>query len=214
MRPDAAPRWIPAAALLLACAWPLALHAAVLLGAPHWVPRLTAAALALAAALWAAAQRTARAALAATGIALAACAAALAAPQLLLYAPPVLINASLAVAFAASLRGSEPVITRFARLEHDPLPPELALYTRRLTLAWAMLFAGMGAAALALAARGSLQAWSTFTYVVCYLLVAALFAGEYAYRRWRFRHYRHASLPELARNVRRAGLFPRHGERR
>lgn len=207
---SAAPRWIPAAALLLACAWPLSLHAAVLLGAPHWVPRLTAVALALAAALWAVARRSARASLGALGIALAAAAIVLTAPALLLYAPPVLINAALAAVFAASLRaGGEPVIARFARLEHDPLPQELALYTRRLTLIWALLFAGMGAAGLALALRASLQAWSTFTNVVCYLLVAALFAGEYAYRRWRFRQYRHASLLELARNVRRAGLHAR-----
>jgi uncharacterized membrane protein len=210
MTPSAAPRWIPAAALLLACAWPLSLHTAVLLGAPHWVPRLTAGALALAAALWAAAQRSARATLGALGLALATAAVALAAPALLLYAPPVLINAALAAAFAASLRaGGEPVIARFARLEHDPLPQELALYTRRLTLIWAMLFAAMCAVALALALGASLQAWSTFTNVGCYLLVAALFAGEYAYRRWRFREYRHASLLELARNVRRAGLFAR-----
>jgi uncharacterized membrane protein len=210
MKPSAAQRWVPAAALLLACAWPLSLHAAVLLAAAHWVPRLTAAAIALAAALWAAAERSARAVLGALGIALAALAAALAAPSLLLYAPPVLINAALAVVFAASLRSARaPVITRFARLEHDPLPQELALYTRRLTLIWALLFAGMGAAALALAARGSLEAWSTFTNVVCYLLVAALFTGEYAYRRWRFRQFRHATLLELARNVRRAGLFAR-----
>jgi uncharacterized membrane protein len=210
MTPSAAPRWIPAAALLLACAWPLSLHAAVLLGAPHWVPRLTAGALALAAALWAAARRSARAALGALGLALASAAIALAAPALLLYAPPVLINAALAAVFAASLRaGGEPVIARFARLEHDPLPQELALYTRRLTLIWAMLFAGMGAVALVLALGASLQAWSTFANVGCYLLVAALFAGEYAYRRWRFRNYRHASLLELVRNVRRAGLFAR-----
>jgi uncharacterized membrane protein len=210
MRPPAVPRWVAAAALLLACAWPLALHAAVLLSQPHWVPRLTAVALALAAALWATARRRMRATLLALGIALTAAAVAAFLPALLLYAPPLLINAGLAAVFASSLRGTrEPVISRFARLEHDPLPPELALYTRRLTIAWAMLFAGMGAAALALAARGSLEAWSTFTNVVCTLLVAALFAGEYAYRRWRFRQYRHASLLELARNVRRAGQHAR-----
>ena len=210
MTQPAAPRWVPAAALLLACAWPLSLHGAVLLGVPHWGPRLTAGALALAAALWAAARRSASATLGALGITLAAAAAAVAAPALLLYAPPVLINAALAALFAASLREArEPVISRFARLEHDPLPQELALYTRRLTLIWAVLFAGMGAIAIALALRGPLEAWSAFTNVVCYVLVAALFAGEYAYRRWRYRQYRHAPLPELVRNVRRAGLFSR-----
>lgn len=208
--PAAAPRWIARAALLLACAWPLSLHGAVLLGAPHWVPRLTAGALMMAAALWASAARSARAALCALGIALLAAWSAHAAPQLLLYAPPVLLDVALAAVFAASLRPPrEPVITRFARLEHPVLPRELALYTRRLTAVWAALFAAMAGVALMLALRGPLEAWSTFTNVVSYLLVAALFAGEHAYRRRRFRQYRHAGLRELVRNVRGAGLFAR-----
>jgi uncharacterized membrane protein len=208
--PPAAPRWIPRAALVLACAWPLSLHGAVLLGAPHWVPRLTAGALIMAAALWACAARSPRAAVCALGIALLAAWAARAAPQLLLYAPPVLINVALAAVFAASLRPPrEPVITRFARMEHPVLPSELALYTRCLTVLWAALFAAMAGVALTLALHGSLEAWSTFTNVVSYLLVAALFAGEHAYRRRRFRQYRHAGLRELVRNVRGANLFAR-----
>jgi len=89
------------AAVLLACAWPLSLHCAVLLGAPQWGPRLTAIAVILAAALWGSASGRG---LAAIGIALAAAATALAAPALLLYAPPVLINLALAIVFGSSLR--------------------------------------------------------------------------------------------------------------
>lgn len=211
MTPPAAPRWLPRAALLLACAWPLALHGALLLGAPDWVPSITAGALTGAAALWAFAARSTRALAIGLGVASLSAAAARFLPQVLLYAPPILIDATLALAFAASLRPPrEPVITRFARMEHATLPAELAIYTRRLTLAWATLFAAMAIVALWLALWGSLEAWSTFTNVVSYLLVAALFAGEHAYRRWRFRHLRHASLLELVRNVRSAGLFARH----
>jgi len=195
------------AAVLLACAWPLSLHCAVLLGAPQWGPRLTAIAIILAAALWGSASGRG---LAAIGIALAAVATALAAPALLLYAPPVLINLALAIVFGNSLRAPrEALITTFARMEHAELPADLALYTRRLTLVWTALFAAMAAVALALALAGSLATWSTFTNVVSYLLVAALFAGELAYRRRRFRQYRHATLFELVRNVRNAGLFTR-----
>ena len=195
------------AAVLLACAWPLSLHCAVLLGAPQWGPRLTAIAIILAAALWGSASGRG---LAAIGIALAAVATALAAPALLLYAPPVLINLALAIVFGNSLRAPrEAIITKFARMEHAELPADLALYTRRLTLVWTALFAAMAAVALALALAGPLATWSTFTNVVSYLLVAALFAGELAYRRRRFRQYRHATLFELVRNVRNAGLFTR-----
>jgi uncharacterized membrane protein len=122
----------------------------------------------------------------------------------------VLINLALAIVFGNSLRAPrEAIITKFARMEHAELPADLALYTRRLTLVWTALFAAMAAVALALALAGPLATWSTFTNVVSYLLVAALFAGELAYRRRRFRHYRHATLFELVRNVRNAGLFPR-----
>jgi uncharacterized membrane protein len=210
MTPPAAPRWLPRAALLLACAWPLSLHGALLLGAPHWVPAITSGALIGAAALWALAARSARALAIGLGVALLAAAAARVVPQALFYAPPILIDAALALVFAASLRPPrEPIITRFARMEHPTLPAELALYTRRLTLAWATLFAALSVVALALALRGSLAAWSTFTNVVSYLLVAALFAGEHAVRRWRFRHLQHATLLELLRNVRSTGLFAR-----
>lgn len=195
------------AAVLLAIAWPLSLHCALLLGAPQWGPRLTAIAVAIAAALWAVGTRRILPALA---VALATAAAAILAPQFLLYAPPVLINLALAALFGASLRAPrEPLIATFARQEHPDLPADLALYTRRLTLLWAVLFAAMAAIALALALGGSLETWSTFTNVVSYLLVAALFAGEYAYRRWRYRQYRHGSLPELVRIVRTAGPFGR-----
>jgi uncharacterized membrane protein len=195
------------AAVLLACAWPLSLHCAVLLDAPQWGPRLTAIAIVLAAVLWAGATRRV---LPAIGVALAAVAAALAAPAVLLYAPPVLINLSLAIVFGRSLRASrEAVITTFARMEHADLPADLALYTRRLTLVWTALFAAMAALSLVLALGDSLALWSTFTNVVSYLLVAALFAGEHSYRRWRFSQYRHASMLELVRNVRNAALSAR-----
>jgi len=40
-------------------------------------------------------------------------------------------------------------------------------------------------------------------------LVGALFLGEFAYRRVRFRNYRHHSPLQLLRNVRRTKLFER-----
>ncbi|MGH8672839.1 MAG: hypothetical protein ACREVG_00860 [Burkholderiales bacterium] len=133
-----------------------------------------------------------------------------AAPALLLFAPPVLINALLAFVFGASLRsGRDPIISVFARMEQGLLPADLARYTRALTWIWTGLFVAMAGTALALALLGSLALWSTFTNVVAYALVAALFVGEYLYRRWRYRQYRHATLIELVANVRSAGVFTR-----
>lgn len=211
MPSSAAPGWIARAAWLLALAWPVAVHGAVLLGRPDWAPRATAAAIVLAALLWAFAARRAHAVAGAAVVALLVPALAFATPQALLYAPPVVINAALAVVFGRSLLAPrDPVITVFARMEHAELPAELARYTRRLTLLWTLLFAAMAGIALALALTGPLALWSAFTNVVSYLLVIALFAGELVYRRWRYRRYHHAGLFELARNVRRAGLLRRH----
>lgn len=195
-------------ALLLACAWPLSLHAAILSGNARWAPVVTALAMTLGLVLWALARRSLM--ITVVAVAMTACLGIFSvhAPAVLIYAPPVLINTALAVVFAMSLRASRvPIITRYARLEHDVLPPELAQYARTLTLAWALLFAAMAVVSLALAAFGSVNEWSTFSNLMSYLLVGLLFLGEWFYRRRRFREYRHATLPELVRNVRRAGLF-------
>ena len=206
----AAPNRIVRCSVVLALTWPLSIHAAVLLGAPDWGPRCTAIAGSLAAFLWAAARRRREAYAFAAALAVTLGALALGAPYVLLVAPPILINAALACLFGSTLLpGRDPFISRFARMEQGTLPADLARYTRRLTWIWTLLFTAMAATALALALFGSLAAWSTFTNVVTYTLVAVFFAGEHAYRRVRYRQYRHASLPDLVSNVRSAGLFAR-----
>jgi uncharacterized membrane protein len=130
--------------------------------------------------------------------------------QWLLYLPPVAINLALCWLFGRTLvRGRTPLIARFALMEQGTLTEELAVYTRRLTWIWTLLFAGAAAASLLLALSGSRDAWSLFTNLVNYLLVAALFLGEFVYRRLRFPRYRHQSPLQLLRNVRRTSLFER-----
>ena len=122
----------------------------------------------------------------------------------------MLINAALAAFFGASLRpGREPVISVFARLEQGQLQPDLARHARLVTWCWTLLLVAMAISALALAAWAPMETWSLFANVLSYSLIAALFVGEYLYRRVRFRHYRHASLAALLSNVRRANLFAR-----
>jgi uncharacterized membrane protein len=143
---------------------------------------------------------------------LAAAAAFLALPDTpaLLYVPPVAVNLALCWLFSRTLaRGRVPLIARFALLEQGSLSPELASYTRALTWTWTLLFAGAAIASAALALSGDRDAWSLFTNLVNYLLVAALFLGEFLYRRLRFRAYRHQSPLQLLRNVRRTNLFER-----
>lgn len=128
----------------------------------------------------------------------------------LLYLPPVAINLALCWLFGRTLvRGRVPLIARFAMMEQGTLSAELASYTRTLTWLWTLLFAGAAAASLLLALSGNRDAWSLFTNLLNYLLVAMLFLGEFAYRRLRFRSYQHQSPLQLLRNVRRTNLFER-----
>jgi len=130
--------------------------------------------------------------------------------QWVLYLPPIGINLALCWLFGRTLApGRVPLIARFALMERGTLTEELAAYTRRLTWLWTLLFAGAALASLVLTLSGDRDAWSLFTNLVNYLLVAALFLGEFVYRRLRFRNYRHQSPLQMLRNVRRTNLFER-----
>jgi uncharacterized membrane protein len=122
--------------------------------------------------------------------------------SVLVHAVPVAINLALAAWFASTLRaGREPMITRFARAERGVLEADLAAYTRTLTWVWVALFVAVAMIDAVRAVGGTRAAWLAFTGAGGYLMVAALFLGEWVYRRRRFRHYRHASPPALVRNV-------------
>jgi uncharacterized membrane protein len=124
----------------------------------------------------------------------------------LLRAPPVVIYAALAAWFGKTLLpGKEPLISRLASLERGELEPELARYTRLLTVIWSAFFAAMSAVSAALAVLADAGTWSLFTNGVNYVLIAALFVGEYVYRRVRYSHYRHASFPRMMRMLFTAG---------
>jgi uncharacterized membrane protein len=191
-------------AAALGLAWPLALQAVALSGRPEVMPWITAGAIGLVALLLAAATRRPGMLAGAAGVAAAAAGVAVAWPGVLLFAPPVLINFAFAAFFATSLApGRDPVISRYARRERGTLEPDLARYTRTLTVLWAVFLVTMGVVAAILAVASPLAVWSLFCNVISYALVATFLLGEYAWRRLRFRHYRHASLASFLRNVAR-----------
>jgi uncharacterized membrane protein len=113
-------------------------------------------------------------------------------PDLVIHASPVMINVFLCVLFGLTLgRGREPLITRFARAEHDVLPPEVERYTRRLTVLWMLFFAAMAAITVALWLAASRTAFSLFVNVINWVLLAIFLIGEYLYRRVRFPTHEH-----------------------
>jgi uncharacterized membrane protein len=95
---------------------------------------------------------------------------------------PVVMNFAFAALFAASWWRGDPLVTRFARLEGEPLTPARERYCRRLTLVWAIYLALLGVAGIGIAVYGDegLRAW--WAGIVNYLLIGALFVGELLYR--------------------------------
>ncbi|HUQ53137.1 MAG TPA: hypothetical protein VM692_13010 [Gammaproteobacteria bacterium] len=95
---------------------------------------------------------------------------------------PVLVNAALLVVFAASLVSPPSAIERIARLRDPDLPPAAVVYTRRVTIVWAVFFALNGAAALYTALCTTLETWALYNGLIAYVLIGALFAAELAIR--------------------------------
>ncbi|MFI5340073.1 MAG: hypothetical protein ACHQ7N_09570 [Candidatus Methylomirabilales bacterium] len=101
---------------------------------------------------------------------------------LLLKIYPVLVNGSLVVIFGSSLRYPPTTAERIARLRMPDLPQVAVTYTRRVTQVWCVFFVGNGLMALWTALRWPDQAWFIYNGVIAYVLVAALFAGEWLVR--------------------------------
>ena len=120
----------------------------------------------------------------------------------IVYAPPLAAFAFMAYFFYRTLRpGSEPLITRVARMEHPDLPTDMARYTRTLTWAWVVCFILLFAVASLLAPLLQLDMWSRWVHGLGYVLPGVLFLGEYVYRHYRFREQHHGSLLVLIPNI-------------
>ena len=91
-------------------------------------------------------------------------------------------------------RGREPLISRFARSVHGALDPEMALYTRKMTIVWCVFFAAQLIASALLFAFASLGTWSLFINLLNLPLVALMFVGQFAYGMIRYPDYPRVSL--------------------
>ncbi len=129
-------------------------------------------------------------------------------PLLFIYVPAIGINLLLAVFCFGSLRpGSEPAITRIARIERNDFSDELYAYTRGVTWAWALIFTGLIVEAVVLIAFASIETTLLFLNLLNYALIAVFFIAEYIYRRIRLRHYTHISPLRLAARLSRRGFM-------
>jgi uncharacterized membrane protein len=93
------------------------------------------------------------------------------------------MNLLLAVTFGRTLTGeSEPLCTRFARIIHGTLEPDVVRYTRHVTLAWAIFFTSLFVLSCALYFGKFVAAWSFLANIASPILIATMFVVEYAIR--------------------------------
>jgi len=96
---------------------------------------------------------------------------------------PAAMNLGMLLLFGLSLKCPPSMVERFARLREPDLSPAGVLYTRRVTQAWCAFFVANGSAAAYTALYSSREIWALYNGLLAYLLMGALFAGEWLLRR-------------------------------
>lgn len=111
----------------------------------------------------------------------------------------------LAFLFGRTLvKGREPLVSQFARAFHGTLTPEVARYTRGVTIAWTAFFIVLFVLSCGLYLGGFLAAWSLVANIVGPIAIGAMFIVEYAVR---YRVLPHVERAGLLSGVR---AFSRH----
>jgi uncharacterized membrane protein len=103
--------------------------------------------------------------------------------EMLLRFYPAVISLGLLASFALTLKRGPSMIERFARLRDPDLGSAGVVYTRRVTQVWCGFFAFNAGIAIYTAIGASREAWLLYNGFVSYLIVAALFAGEWLVRK-------------------------------
>lgn len=96
---------------------------------------------------------------------------------------PVAVNGALLLLFGASLAHPPSAVERLARLTRPDLPEAGVVYTRKVTWVWCGFFLFNGTLAAASALWGSEAQWALYNGLIAYLLMGALFVGEWIVRR-------------------------------
>jgi uncharacterized membrane protein len=96
---------------------------------------------------------------------------------------PVAMSLGMLLLFGLSLKFPPSMVERFARLRESDLSPDGIRYTRRVTQVWCAFFVVNGAIAGWTALYASRDVWALYNGLIAYLLMGALFAGEWLVRR-------------------------------
>ncbi|MDR0564478.1 MAG: hypothetical protein LBG78_06030 [Azoarcus sp.] len=89
--------------------------------------------------------------------------------------------------FAGSLTQDQNIIERFARRFEPNFPPHAVHYTRRVTQAWCV-FHALNTVVTLLCIRAGDVYWAWYNGLISYVLMGAMFVGEWIIRKWFLRH--------------------------
>lgn len=102
---------------------------------------------------------------------------------------PIGVNAAFLLWFGTTLFSKQPIVERFARLQHPDLSPDEVRYCRTVTMVWCVFFIINGSVAAALAAWAPISWWAAYTGLIAYILMGTLGASELMIRKWRFQRF-------------------------
>lgn len=125
---------------------------------------------------------------------------AVSAPMLYL-AQHVGVHLFLAAGFGSTLRaGHTPLITTLAARVHREFTPAMALYTRKVTVAWTIYFVTMAAVSLALFTFARFEVWALFANLLTPCSVALMFGAEYTLRYRLHPEFERSSIADAIRS--------------
>ena len=96
---------------------------------------------------------------------------------------PATMSLGMLLLFGFSLKVPPSMVERFARLHEPDLPLAGVRYTRRVTQVWCVFFIANGLFAAWTALYASRDEWALYNGLIAYLLMGALFSGEWLVRR-------------------------------
>jgi uncharacterized membrane protein len=135
---------------------------------------------------------------------------------------PVIVSGYLFWTFSASLRDGMPMIERFARIVEDDLPDFTIPYCRKVTIVWCVFLAANALCVLVLALAAPIEWWALYSGLIAYLLLGAIFFGEFLVHKIWFRYFGNGLLdrglsrlfpPERTANGRRSLAYQAERER-
>ena len=81
------------------------------------------------------------------------------------------------------------LVERFARIVEDDLPDFTIPYCRKVTIVWCVFLAANALCVLVLALAAPIEWWALYSGLISYLLVGAIFIGEFVVHKIWFRYF-------------------------